>query len=67
MSSKYDDDDEITPEDEEKINILIPVIKADLQEYTGFSDLDIKDTLWNNYLEIEPTIKELKSKLAHIE
>lgn len=52
----------MTPEDEEKIDALLPEIKTAMKDYTGFTDKDLKDALWFNYLEVEPTLKELKSE-----
>lgn len=57
---------EITPEDEEKMDALLPEIKAGLKDYTGFTDKDLKESLWFNYLEVEPTLKELKSELLDL-
>lgn len=43
------------------MDAIVPIIKDEMKEYTGFTDKDIRDSLWFNYLELEPTLKELKS------
>ncbi|CCH43259.1 hypothetical protein BN7_2807 [Wickerhamomyces ciferrii] len=53
-------------EDEEKMDEMLPLVKAELKDYTGYTDKDITDSLWNNYFELEPTLKELKSELLII-
>lgn len=64
-NEEYDDDlnDEITPEDDEKINQLIPEVKKELSDYTGFDYDDMYNELWECYLDVSETVKNLKSML----
>lgn len=43
------------------MELLLPAVKAQLTEYSGFTDADIREYLWESYLEVDPTVKELKS------
>lgn len=42
-------------------------MKAQLKEYTGFKDEDIKDALWGCYSEVGPAVAALKSEYGIFE
>lgn len=58
----YANEDGPTAEEEEQMEELLPVVKAQLEEYTGFNDGDVLDYLWDNYLEVDATVAEMKKK-----
>lgn len=53
--------EEPTPEEEEQLDELTPTLRKQLTEYSGYSDEDIREALWYNYLDPEAALKELKS------
>lgn len=53
--------EEPTPEEEEQLDELTPTLRKQLAEYSGYSDEDIREALWYNYLDPEAALKELKS------
>ncbi|GMM33952.1 ribosome dissociation factor GTPase [Saccharomycopsis crataegensis] len=58
----YDEGDEISPEDDEKIQELIPQVKKELSQYTGFTYDDIYNEIWECYMEVDEAISSLKKK-----
>lgn len=50
-----------TQEEEEQMDELLPGLKAQLKDHTGFTDDDVREALWESYMEVEPALKELKS------
>ena len=58
----YDEGDEISPEDDEKIQELIPQVKKELSQYTGFTYDDIYNEIWECYMEVDEAISSLKSE-----
>lgn len=67
MADNYDDDDlndylsddQPTPEEEDQIEALLPVVK---KEVPTAPDDAIREALWQNYIEVERTVTELKKK-----
>lgn len=55
-------EEEMTQEDEELLEEMTPKVRKLMSEFTGFTDEDIKDALWFNYMELEPTLKQLRSE-----
>lgn len=56
------DDEEISPEDDEKIVRLIPQVKAQLKDHVGYTYDDVYNELWDSYLSVPEAVAQLKSK-----
>lgn len=63
---EYDEEfneDNLNDEDYDKLYEILPSLKASLASYNNeIPDADLKETLYANYFEVEPTIEELKSR-----
>jgi hypothetical protein len=42
---------------------MLPEIRTQLKDCAGFTDDDIRESLWNNYFDVDPTLKDLTSEL----
>lgn len=56
------DEEEITEEDDAKLAQLVPEVKKNLTGYIGYTFDDIYYELWENYMDVNETVKSLKSK-----
>lgn len=58
-NSDYEDGPNM--EEEEQIEQILPLVKKELVGIIVNDDI-IRESIWANYMEIEPTVKELKSE-----
>ncbi|KAI5959884.1 uncharacterized protein KGF55_005116 [Candida pseudojiufengensis] len=57
------DEDKLTNEEYDLLYELLPQLRNKLRSYNDeIPDLDLKEALYNNYFELEPSIDEIKSK-----
>lgn len=56
-------EDQLTNDEYEQLHEVLPLLKLELAPYNDeIPEYDLKEALYYNYFEIEPTVDELKSK-----
>lgn len=55
-------DDEMTAEDEEQLALLVPRVKSQLSDYTGYTYDDVMNELWDCYMDVDQTVINMKSE-----
>ncbi|KAL6017489.1 hypothetical protein RJF_3002 [Candidozyma auris] len=56
-------EDALSNEEYDHLYELLPVVKKDLASYNdSIDDLSIKEAIYYNYFELEPTVEDLKSR-----
>ncbi|KAI5949399.1 hypothetical protein KGF54_005634 [Candida jiufengensis] len=61
------DEDKLTNEEYELLHDILPQLKSKLKNYNDdISDFDLKEALYYNYFELDPSIEEIKSKFKSI-
>lgn len=63
VSDEEFNEDNLNDEDYDKLYRMLPSLKSSLSSYNNeIPESELKETLYANYFELEPTIEELKAR-----